>query len=156
MQELDDFDRKLLNLIQIDNRMTADQLGDRVGLSGSAAQRRLRRLRETGVVERDVAIVAPHAVGRKLLAIVEVELEREHANIISDFKLRVQQMPEIMQCYYVTGHADFILIVSAIDMEDYDQFTQRLFTENSNIKRFHTSMVMSRVKASLAVPIDLE
>src|SRR3546814_7803259 len=103
-QRLDEFDRRLLALVQANARLTAEQLGERVGLSASACQRRLKRLRETGVIEAEIAVVAPEAVGRALTMIVEVSLEREHPHIVEAFKKSMRATPEVMQCYRSEEH----------------------------------------------------
>ena len=151
---MDNFDRKLLGLVQRDNRLTADQLSDRVGLSPSACQRRLKRLRDNGIIAADVSIVSPEAVGRRLTMIVQVILEREQPDLIDAFKRSMRATPEVMQCYYVTGETDFVLILTVKDMPDYEDFTRRFFFENPNVMRFNTTMVMDRVKAGLQVPVD--
>ncbi len=154
--ELDRLDLKILNAVQQDNRMTSDALGEAVGLSATACQRRLKRLHEAGVIEANVAIVLPAAVGRPLLMLVSVSLEREQADIIDRFKQAIRKTPEIMSGYYVTGDTDFVLVVSARDMDDYEAFTRRFFYENKDIKGFKTMVVMDRVKASFALPVDLQ
>lgn len=154
MTDLDAFDRKLLALVQENARLTAEQLGERVGLSASACHRRLRRLRETGVIEAEIAVVAPETVGRSLTMIVEVSLEREHPHIIDAFKRSMRATPEVMQCYYVTGDADFIIILTARDMKSYERFTQRFFFDNPQVRKFRTFVVMDRTKVGLGVPMD--
>ena len=151
---LDEFDAKLLRLVQLDNRLTADALGAGIGLSSSACLRRLKRLRDEGVIEADVAIVAPEAVGRALTMVVEVTLEREGPEITEEFKSIMRATPEVMQCYYVTGEVDFVLIVTAEDMRQYEAFTKRFFFENINVRRFHTMVVMDRVKVGFSLPIQ--
>lgn len=151
---MDIFDRKLLTLVQQDARLTAEQLGERVGLSASACHRRLKRLRETGVIEAEIAVVSPEAVGRSLTMIVEVALEREHPHIVDAFKRSMRATPEVMQCYYVTGDADFIIVLTARDMKSYEQFTQRFFFDNPQVRRFRTFVVMDRTKVGLGVPMD--
>ncbi len=151
---MDAFDRKLLGLVQRDNRLTADQLSERVGLSPSACQRRLKRLRDSGVIAADVSIVSPEALGRRLTMIVQVILEREQPDLIDAFKRSMRATPEVMQCYYVTGETDFVLILTVKDMQDYEDFTRRFFFENPNVLRFNTTMVMDRVKAGLQVPVE--
>ncbi len=155
MSQMDEFDRKLLALVQSDNRQSADALAEAVGLSPSACMRRLRRLRESGVIESEVAVVAPHAVGWPLMMVVEVTLERERPDLMDDFKRSMRATPEVMLCLYVTGDTDFVLLVTAKSMRDYEDFTRRFFFDNPNVRRFRTSVVMDRVKMSLAVPIDL-
>jgi len=96
---MDAFDRKLLDLVQDDNQRTAEALSAAVGLSPSACQRRLKRLRRDGVIVGDVAVLAPDAVGRHLTMIVEVTLTRERPDLVDAFKRSMQQTPEVMQCY---------------------------------------------------------
>jgi len=154
--ELDRLDYKLLAAIQTNNRMTADALSEVAGLSATACQRRLKRLREAGIIEGDVAIVSPAAVGRPLMMIVHVSLERERADIVDRFKASIRRTPEILSGYYVTGDADFVLMVSARSMEEYESFTRDFFYENRDIRGFKTMVVMDRVKASFALPLHLD
>ena len=158
MQEtaLDEFDLRLLRLVQRNNRLTHEELGGAVGLSPSACQRRLAKLRQRGIIEADIAVIAPEAVGRQLTMIVDVTLERERPDIMDEFKRSMLATPEVMQCYYVTGDADFILVLTARDMGHYEAFTKQFFFANPNIRRFQTRVVMDRVKTGLFVPIDTD
>lgn len=152
---LDEFDVKILNIVQRDNRLSTERIAAQVGLSSSAVQRRLRRLRQERIIEMEISVVSPQAVGLTLTAIVAVTLEREEPRIFDQFNQLMIAAPEVMQCYYVTGQADFIVIVTAKDMQDYDAFTRRCFTENPHVKRFNTNIVIRRVKSGLAVPLEL-
>jgi len=154
MADLDDIDVLLLNAVQCNNKLTTDQLGNLVGLSPTACQRRLKRLRKEGIIEGDVSIISPKAVGRPISMLVLVSLERERADIIDRFKKAIRSTSEIMIGLYVTGEADFALLVTARDMQDYEQFTRRFFYENPDIKGFKTMVVMDRVKASFVLPIS--
>jgi Lrp/AsnC family leucine-responsive transcriptional regulator len=153
--ELDRTDIALLEAVQRNNRLTSEELARMVNLSPTACQRRLKRLRANGIIEADVSIVSPKAVGRQTTMIVLVSLERERADIVDRFKASIRNTREVMIGYYVTGDADFILVVTARDMEEYEQFTRRFFYENTDIKGFKTLVVMDRVKASFAFPIDV-
>lgn len=155
MIELDRVDGRILDAMQRNNRLTSDELGELVGLSPTACQRRVKRLRAEGVIEADISIVAPKIVGRPVMMFVLVTLERERADIVDKFKSAIRTTPEVMNGYYITGDADFVLIVTAKDMEDYEQFTRRFFYENADIKGFKTMVVMDRVKAGFAVPIEI-
>jgi Lrp/AsnC family leucine-responsive transcriptional regulator len=155
MVALDNIDVLLLSAVQRNNRMTTDQLGQLVGLSPTACQRRLKRLRAEGVIEGDVSIVSPKAVGRPISMLVLVSLERERADIIDRFKRAIRSTTEIMIGLYVTGDADFALLVTARDMQDYEEFTRRFFYENPDIKGFKTMVVMDRVKSSFVLPITV-
>lgn len=152
--ELDAFDRRILAEIQRDNRQTAAELSGRVGLSASACHRRLQRLRDGGVIAANIAVIEPAAVGRHVTLIVTVTLEREQTDVISEFKRSVREAADIMQCYYVTGPADFIMILTAKSMEAYDAFVERFLFANRNVRRFETYVVMDRVKVGFNLPID--
>ena len=154
MAKLDRADVALLEAVQRNNRLTSEELAALVNLSPTACQRRLKRLRAEGVIESDVAIVSPKAVGRPVSMIVMVSLERERADIVDRFKRSIRAAREVMLGYCVTGDADFILVVTAQDMESYEAFTRRFFYENPDIKGFKTMVVMDRVKASFALPIE--
>jgi Lrp/AsnC family leucine-responsive transcriptional regulator len=155
MPLLDRMDAALLAAVQRDNRMTSDELAKVVGLSSTACQRRLKRLRSERVIEGDVSIVSPKAVGRPVTMLVLVSLERERADIIDRFKAEIRSTAEVMIGFYVTGEADFVLVLTAKDMEDYEQFTRRFFYKNQDIKGFKTMVVMDRVKAGFTLPIEV-
>ena len=150
---LDDIDRAILRALQRSTRLSIEALGDLVGTSRASAQRRLQNLRKTGVIAAEIAVVAPQMVATQMTFVVEVTLERERVDLLDEFRRSMAALEEVQQCYYVTGHADFILIVLANDMPSYERFTRRVFTENPNIKRFHTNVVVDRVKVGLSVPI---
>lgn len=150
---MDRFDALILDALQHNCRLTAEALSARVGLSPDACRKRLAKLRASGVIEAEIAVLRPDRVGRGLLLIVEVKLHDERMAELDRFKSRMRDAPEVMQCYYVTGDADFVLILSARDMADYEAFTRRHFLSEDNVQRFHTSAVMDRVKAGFAMPV---
>lgn len=152
MSKLDALDRKILHEIQLNNQLTSAQLSDKVGLSPTSTQRRLNRLRAEKVIEGDVAIVSSSALGRALTMMIAVTLERERSDIIDHFKKSVRREPVVMSAYYVTGDTDFILIVSARDMAEYEAFTRNFLYDNPDIKGFKTTVVMDRIKASFYIP----
>lgn len=152
--ELDRIDARLLDLVQRNNRLSSEELGAKVGLSASGVQRRLKRLRAEGVIESDVSIISPRAVGRNVTALILIFFERDRADIVDRFKRSICKMPEVMSGFYVTGQADFLLLVTANDMEDYEYFTRRLVHESSDIKRFETMVILHRAKVGFTVPLD--
>ena len=150
---IDAIDRKILHHVQRDNLLTSARLSELVGLSQTSVQRRLERLRATKAIEADIAVVSPEAVGRPLTMLIAVELARERSDIIDRFKRAVRERAEVMSAYYVTGETDFMLIVSAKDMQDYEAFTRDYFYNNPDIKGFKTTVVMDRIKASFTLPV---
>ena len=150
---IDAIDRKILHHVQRDNLLTSARLSELVGLSQTSVQRRLARLRATKAIAADIAVVSPEAVGRPLTMLIAVELARERSDIIDRFKRAVRERAEVMSAYYVTGETDFMLIVSAKDMQDYEAFTRDFFYNNPDIKGFKTTVVMDRIKASFTLPV---
>ncbi len=154
--KLDRFDRQLLNLIQENAERTADQLAEQVALSASAIQRRLRRLREDGVITRYAAVVEPKHVGRPNFFIVALKVERERPELLAQLRKWLAAQEYVQEVFYVTGEADFILVITAPDTETYDALMGRMVTENPNIARFTTNVALSLVKRSLAIPIPVD
>lgn len=153
--KLDKSDRKLLQLMQKDARMGLEALASETSLSVASVQRRLKALRSDGVIQSEVAIVDAKKVGVAMSFIVMVELERERQDQIDAFARQVQAEPMVQQCYYVTGEADFCLVCTARDMDDFEELTKRLFFDNSNVRRFRTSVVMGRKKVGLGIQVEV-
>ncbi|WP_426426364.1 Lrp/AsnC family transcriptional regulator [Bradyrhizobium genosp. A] len=152
--QYDRIDARILEIVQKNNRLTSDVLGEMVGLSATACQRRLKRLRSEGIIEADVSIVSPKAVGNPIQMLVLVSLERERSDIIDRFKKAIRSSAEVVNGFYITGDADFVLYITARSMEEYEQFTRRFFYENLEIKSFKTMVIIDRVKTGFAVPIE--
>jgi DNA-binding Lrp family transcriptional regulator len=150
--ELDDLDVRILRLYQGNTQTPARLIAERVGLSTAAVQRRLKRMRAAGVIEKEIAQIAPQAVGLPLTCIVSVDIERERPADVEKFARGVASHPEVQQCYFVTGSADFILIVLAKDMEHYKAFTSRALSD-PNIRSFTTYVVLDRTKVGLTLPL---
>lgn len=152
--ELDAFDRTLLNLVQEDCARTADQLAEHVALSPSAIQRRLRRLREEGVIARDVAVLDPRKAGRPTFFVVGLHVERERPELLTELRRWLAHEAQVQQAFYVTGEVDFVLVITAPDTEAYDELMARLVTENANVKRFTTNVALGIVKRGLTIPVS--
>lgn len=153
---LDQLDYSILRRLQRDARTIAESIAAEVGMSTAAVQRRIKRLRETGVIRREVAVLNPKALGLAMTFIVEVEMERERSDVLDAFRYQMDADENVQQCYYVTGAYDFILIVTARDMEDFEEFTQRTFFDNPNVRRFSTSIVMRPIKVGLTLPLSTQ
>jgi DNA-binding Lrp family transcriptional regulator len=151
---LDDFDREMLVLLQRDADVTADQLASKVGLSASAIQRRLKRLKATGVISSVVAVVDPQVAGRPSFFIVGLEIERERPELLSRLKAWIAEEDAVQQAFYVTGHWDYMLVVTARDVSSYDNFMSRLLSENPNVRRFSTNVALNIQKRGLFVPLE--
>ena len=149
--KIDKADIAIINALQKDARIGIESLAQIACLSTASVQRRLRSLRKNGLILREVAIVDPKKVGQLMTFVVLVELERERPDQIDQLVQHTIKEPQVQQCYYITGEADFCLICTAKDMDDFKELTQRLFFDNTNVRRFRTSVVMDRKKVSLNV-----
>lgn len=154
MQPLDDKDRKILSALQHDASVPAEVLGGDIGLSTTSVQRRIKRLFADRVIARQSCLLSPEKLGFKMRCIVGVELDVEHPDVLEQFRAQLDREPRVQQSYYVTGEADFVLIVLARDMDDYEALTQRLFFGNRYVRRFTTSVVMKIHKMGLEVPTE--
>ena len=149
--EIDRADIAIINALQEDARIGIENLAELTSLSTASVQRRLKALRESGVILREVAVIDPNKVGQLMSFVLMVELERERRDQVEEFVRRVSKEPQVQQCYYVTGNADFCLICTAKDMNDFEDLTQRLFFEDANVRHFSTSVVMRRNKVSMGI-----
>jgi len=156
MTDLDRFDRQLLNLVQQDATLTAEQLAEQVSLSPSAIQRRLKRLREQGVILRHVAVLDPARAGRAMSFIAALQVESERADQMAALRAWIAAEPRVQQAFYVTGEADFVLVVTAADAEAYEALMARLLADNPNVRRYTTSVAMAVLKRGLELPVPLD
>lgn len=154
MAKLDGLDRKLLSCLQRDNQLTADTLADRVGRSPSAIARRLRRLRDSGAIVADVAVVSEQSVGHPLSAIIHVQLERHALTEVASFKRQLAASDNVQFCLEISGAFDILLLVVVADMEAFNLFADDLLAGQRAVRRYETSFVKRRLKASLALPLD--
>lgn len=152
---LDTIDRALLTLIQADSRQSVEELGTAVGLSASAAHRRIQRMRASNVIVGEVALIEPTAVDRPMLMIVSLSVDREGRHHLQALRSWINAEPAVQQCWYVTGEADFVIVVTARDMADFDGVMHRLLSDNNNVRNFHTSVAISTVKRGLSVNTDV-
>ena len=153
MQSIDEYDVKLLQLLQQNNRLTAEEMTKKINLSQSSIQRRLTRLRNEKYIEADVSIISPKAIGYYITSVVDVVLKEGSSKAIDKFKTEMQGCTEVAQCYYVTGSYDFVLIVNTKDMNHFEQFSKKYLMDNQNLKHFYTHVVMDKVKVNYGIAI---
>jgi DNA-binding Lrp family transcriptional regulator len=149
--DLDGFDWSILALVQHDNAVPLRTLAEKVNLSTAAVQRRIKRLEEGGVIIANVAVVDPVKAGKPITIIAEVSVERTSAEALAATKASFC-VPQVQQCYYVTGEADFVLVLNVASMQEYQDLAGQLFAENPNVKWFKTLVALDRVKVGLQVP----
>lgn len=153
-EQLDAFDRAILQLMQRDCQLKAEAIADEVGLSPSAVQRRLKRLREAGVIQAEVAVINRKSTSFPMTFIAGMEIERDNYDALARFRQWAERQANVQQVYYVTGQVDLIAIITARDVEHYDDISAQLMADNPQIKRMTTNVVLRDVKVGLHIPVD--
>ena len=143
---LDATDKKILNILQQDNQITNLALAEKVNLSAPPCFRRVKRLRDLGVIVKDVSLVDPFKVGQNIIVFVNISLEKQREDLLAHFERKMLEEPEVMQCYFVSGDTDYIVIINVSDMQHYNDFARRVFANEANIKMFRSSFCLERVK----------
>lgn len=152
--DLDRTDRRILQLMQKNGRISNIDLADSVGLSPTPCSRRVKRLEESGVIQRHVTLLDPEWLGLKLTAIIGITMDRHTPERFAHFEERISQMPEVMECSIVTGQAaDYLLKVIVADMAAYEAFLLGQLTRIDGVSGVHTSFVLRRVIDKTELPL---
>lgn len=151
---LDKVDRKILNLLQKDNQMPTRVLAEKVHISQPTCLRRIRDLREAGIINADVSLVDPFALGYGMLAFLEVSLANQSDECMQEFEARMNKEAEVLQCYFVSGDYDYFLAVHVVDMDAYYQFVRRAISGSGNVRHFQSRFPMKRAKFVTRIAFD--
>ncbi|QHB98927.1 AsnC family transcriptional regulator [Epidermidibacterium keratini] len=151
---LDDIDRRLLDLLQIDADQTLRELGDQVGLTPSAVQRRIKRFKKAGLM-RTVAVLDAQQTTGLTQALVMLTLAEESPTLHRRLANRLRKDPAVQQCYTLSGRWDYAVLVSAASVRELRDLSNRLFKSDDNIRRYDTMFVLDTVKAGTVIPVDL-
>jgi len=155
--ELDAVDRRILQALQAQGRSTYDELASAVGLSASAALRRVKRLEEAGVIAGYVALLAPERVGLGLTAYINVRLEKhtegDQRSPVETFTAAVQSWPEVVECAALSGEMDYLLRVLVRDMAHYSRFIMDVLLKHPAVQDCRTSFVLKQLKGTTALPL---
>jgi DNA-binding Lrp family transcriptional regulator len=151
--DLDPMDRRILNVLQSDGRITNQQLSERVNLSASACSRRVTRLEDVGVIAGYAALVDPPAVNRATTVFVQVTLTRQKEDDMAAFEAAVADCPDIMECYLMSGEADYLVKVAVRDLHDYERVHAQYLSRFPAVARIHSSFTLRTVKKETAFAI---
>ena len=156
--EIDEVDLRLLDLLQTDASLNNQDLAERAHVSAPTALRRIKRLREAGLIERQVALLQPErlaeVMGHGLTALIEITLERQGTDQLEAFEQRAIAETEVQQCYRVSPGPDFVLVVHTRDMPSHLALTQRLFTSNTNVRNVKAFFSVKRAKFEPKIPLN--
>ncbi len=153
-QELDELDWRILNQLQEDSSLTNQDLAIKVHASAPTCLRRVRRLTESGLIARQVALLDPAKLGSTLTAIIEVTLDVQAAERLTEFEALAAAEPAILQCYRVSPGPDFVVLAQVRDMPAYHALAHRVFTAQANVRNVRSFFSVHRSKFDTRLPAD--
>jgi Lrp/AsnC family leucine-responsive transcriptional regulator len=152
--KLDDIDRKIIDALQEDGRMTAQQLADRVGLSPSPCARRVRIMEDAGVITGYAALIDQDLVGLPISVFASIKLERQRESELERFNTAIARWPEVVDCYLMTGQRDYLLRVVVRDLHAYDRFLKEKLTRLDGVASIESSFALAQIKRSNRLPLE--
>jgi Lrp/AsnC family transcriptional regulator len=151
--KLDRYDHRILQQLQADDDIAAAELAEQIGLSTNACWRRIKRLEESGVIRRRVALLDEHALGLKLTVFVSVKTNEHNDQWLEKFARGIKDIPEVVEFYRMSGDTDYSLKIVAQDIDDYDRVYKKLISV-APMHDVSSSFAMERIKSSTALPLD--
>jgi DNA-binding Lrp family transcriptional regulator len=150
---LDRYDHRILKALQVDGRLTNQDLAEQVGLSPSACWRRVKGLEEAGVILRYTAILDPDKVGIGETVFAHISLKRHSKALSVEFAALMRKQPEVMECFFTTGAADVILRVATPSVAAYDEFLENVIFNARGVSQVHSDFTLRRIKYETALPL---
>lgn len=154
LQSLDDVDRYLLGVLQENGRITSAELARQVNLSPPGLQKRLKKLEESGVIDRYVTLVNREALGLDLLCFAQVTLSHHQPECVGQFCDRVKELSEVLECHHLSGEFDYLLKLVVANHLHLERLLSEKITRIPGIDRIRTSIVLNEIKASTSLPLD--
>ncbi len=151
--ELDATDRRILNALQKDARITNAELSERVNLSPSACHRRVQRLEQEGFIAAYVALVDPRRLGRPTTVFVEITLQRQADDVLDAFEREVARIPDILECHLMAGTADYLLKIMAQDTEDFARIHRQYLSRLPGVAQMQSSFALRTVVKTTALAV---
>jgi Lrp/AsnC family transcriptional regulator, leucine-responsive regulatory protein len=150
---LDALDLKILDRLQHDGRMTNQQLSEDIGLSPSPCLRRVRLLEENGTIAGYVALIQPEALGLSVTAFVRIRLDQQDDRHLTQFETAIAAFPEVMECYLMTGEADYQLRIMVRSLGEFEDFLRQKLTKISGVSQLTSSFALRPVVYRTALPV---
>ncbi|WP_031410311.1 winged helix-turn-helix transcriptional regulator [Thiomonas sp. FB-Cd] len=154
MQDLDRIDRKILDILQRDGRISMTDLASQVGLSASPCTERVKRMERTGVIAGYHARVTPEALGKTLLVFVEIKLSAKSGDVFETIRRELLHMPEVMECHLVSGGFDYLVKFRMRGMKEYRHLLGDILKRLPVSAESHSYVVMEEIKETLYLPVD--
>lgn len=151
--EIDHIDRRILEALQKEGRMSNADLADRVNLSASACHRRVQRLEKDGIIAGYVALLNPRKMGRRTTVFVEITLSGQADEVLDAFEKAVARVPDVLECHLMAGSADYLLKVVAADTDDFAQIHRRYLATLPGVQTMQSSFALRTVRQTTALPL---
>jgi len=156
VMQLDRTDKRILRELQSNGRMSNQELAEKVGLSPSPCLRRVKQLEDEGIIKGYVALVAPAKLGLKMMALIQIRMDRHTPERFAEFEKTIMEYPQVMECILITGQtADYQVKVIVEDMEQYQDFLLNRITPLPGVSDVHSSFILRQVVSSTALPIEI-
>ena len=154
--ELSSTDIKILGLLQQDASLTAAEIAEQVNLSTSPCWRRISRLEKEGVIEKKVALLDAEKLGMGLVVFSRISLAKNDESSLHDFEERVRRFPEVVECYTVTGSADYFLKIITRDIKHYDHFLRRQLVQVPMVRDVNSNVAVTQIKYTTELPLETQ
>ena len=151
---MDSVDKATLRALQVDGRLSNVELARKISLSPPATHARRRRLEKDGYIHQYTAVVDREKAGYDLLCFIHISLQMHQLEQVERFRKLVRQMPEVLECYHITGEYDYLLKVVLRNRKDLERFAVDRLTPIPGVARIHTSLVFTEVKSTTALPLE--
>jgi Lrp/AsnC family leucine-responsive transcriptional regulator len=156
VMQLDRTDKRILRELQSNGRMSNQELAEKVGLSPSPCLRRVKQLEDEGIIKGYVALVDPAKLGLKMMALIQIRMDRHTPERFAEFEKTIMEYPQVMECILITGQtADYQVKVIVEDMEQYQDFLLNRITPLPGVSDVHSSFILRQVVSSTALPIEI-
>lgn len=152
--KLDETDKKILNILQSDARITNVQLASEIGISPPAMLERVKRLETNGVIRQYVALLDSEKINRRIITLVAISLTMHQATSIDNFIKQIKKMDEVLECYHISGDGDFLLKIISEDILAYEKFLLEKLTKIKGVNKVNTTVVLSTIKFNTKILID--
>ena len=152
--KLDDIDKRILNILQDDARITNVQLAAKIGISPPAMLERVKRLEKNGIIRKYAALLDAEKIGKNTFALVSVSLSMHQVSSIEIFAKEIKKLDEVLECYHVTGNSDFLLKVAVKNVQEYERFILEKFTKIKGVNKINTSFILSTFKYKTKLNLD--
>lgn len=153
MKKIDDINKKILDLLQENSSITNADLAEKLSLSPTTVFDRVKKMEQEGIISKKVVLLNPAKVGKETIAFISISMSGHSANSVKNFRKSIEDLPEVLECYHISGEDDFILKVIVENMQCYEDFLLHKLIALKNIGKIRTSFVMSTVKYQTKIPL---